>query len=262
MTAKRWLQIGLAAAAIACTGVAAHAGGYTFIAEDSLPFTWPNNTPIPVNVDMGPFAGIPNDIVKAASLVALQQWEDPNSGFIGALGPDVPVDIDTVDEMLMFVFNDDFNPAVPFPLAYVNSQVFADLGFGANVLGFAGFSFVSTTATGFGSVIGAIAAFSESFILAGSQTPLEFLGVLTHEFGHALGIAHIQLNGGLFNGYTLNVAGGAQGILASLMQFSPEVASFSGNLAYMPGNPIGCDPFAGSFAGNVALMLRGTCSFV
>ncbi|HSR68373.1 MAG TPA: pre-peptidase C-terminal domain-containing protein [Acidobacteriota bacterium] len=172
---------------------------------------WPNGgADIPYNPDQGGFATLSNAQFVQLVVDSTQAWADvPSASNTYQNNGLMPVDIDATN----FCSPPPFNPGpISFPgchlidnlffgtnvsdgfspiVADEDGSIFATLGFGPGVLGFAS----PDTRDANGTPIEAI-MFLNGGSVSGIGFPLaEFFGVTVHEFGHYSGLAHTVVNG-------------------------------------------------------------------
>ena len=187
--------------------VGANAGGPLFVwnKEQRIPYRWNVSTPVRVYTDNGPFeiippqyTPIPNEKADAAVAFSIKQWTDvETSSFQAEVAGDFASiglpDVNSAATAAQVIGAD--NGGGVHVIYDADGKVMRDfLGTPPSVLGVASPDFADET-TG---------EITESWVVLNSQARwvgddnLEhFRAVITHEFGHAINLAHSQTNGAI-----------------------------------------------------------------
>jgi len=195
---------------VALTAIAVNAGGPLIMwnAEQRIPYRWNVTTPVKIYTDIGPFEVLPpvppvgtvpvsNEMADATVAFAAQQWTDvPSSSFkaqvvgdFASIGlPDVK---DAATAALVFGSDNGGGIHVVYDADARVLQTF----FGAppSVLGIASPEWADE-ATG---------TITEGWVIINAQPRWfndnlqMYAAVFTHEFGHAINLAHSQTNGAI-----------------------------------------------------------------
>lgn len=185
--------------------VGLNAGGplYMWNAEQRIPYRWDVSSPVPVYTDIGPFEIVPppytpisNEVADGIVEFATQQWTNVETssfqaqvvGDFATIGlPDI-----TGSNAGLVIGPDNDGGGIHF-IYDADASIISDF-FGAppNVLGIASPEWADE-ATGI---------LTEGWVVLnaqqrweGDEQLLNYAGVFTHEFGHAINLAHSQTNG-------------------------------------------------------------------
>lgn len=197
------LAVALLAAAIATT---AFAGGplYTFDNANRIPYSWnmaswPNGK-VPVYTDLGTLGVLSN--ARAGQMVqfATQQWSNvPTSSFRNAVVGDFSLlglgDID--GNFIESVIGTDNGGGID--VVYDSDGSILTNFFGVDPTGVLGITNIEYVATNGPEIHEAWMVLSGPGIHANDPNGVGFQGVVTHEMGHALNLAHSQSNGAAQN---------------------------------------------------------------
>lgn len=174
----------------------ARAGGPLLVggpsAVEGVPFTWDTTTEIGYRTDRGRLGSMDNATANARVEAMFQVWEQVSTARIGVTRVGrLPVNVDTVAELNAL-------SCAANPIVYdQDSTLFAALGFGPSVVGFAGPCSVGPVG-GANRILGGWAAlngrFQDGNLANGELTPREFDAVFIHEFGPLFGLDHSQIN--------------------------------------------------------------------
>lgn len=177
---------------------ASWAGGPLAVFEPTgEPFRWDTSAPVVWNPDQGGLGLLTNAQAIGFTSALFQTWEDiPTANIEYAAGTTLPVDVDTIGELLA-VFDD---PSVT-PIVFDEDGSLFDAIFGPNsgVLGFAGPNFLGLGGGGEPTIATGLAALNGAWLdgdpANGELSPTVFGAVFFHEFGHMSGLDHSQVNG-------------------------------------------------------------------
>lgn len=189
---------------IAVIGVNAGGPLYMWKPEQRKPYRWSTNSPVKVYTDIGPFeiveppyTPIPTSVADGIVSFAAQQWTDVETssfrasvfGNFGSIG--LP-DITGANAGLVIEADNGGGLHVIYD---ADSTIMTDF-FGAppNVLGIASPEFANE-ATGI--ITEAWVVINAQQRWEGDEQLLNYAGVFTHEFGHAINLAHSQTNGAI-----------------------------------------------------------------
>ena len=207
---------GRLAAALLATGVAtaALAGGplYTFDYENRTPYawnmaSWPNGK-VPVYTDLGRLGPLSNARADELVAYAAAQWSGvPTTSFRAAVAGDFSArGLGDVDGEDVFEVLGEWNGGGIDVIYDDNGSVLEGI-FGIPATGVLGITNLDYTNVGTPEILEAWIILSGPGIRAEDPTGLGFGGVVTHEFGHAINLAHSQANGALENFSTLDASG-------------------------------------------------------
>ena len=196
--AFRRILVWLVATAAAST---VFAGGPLYIHDPAsrVPNAWPAGT-TSVYVDLGPLGVLGNDQADTMVAAAIGQWNDvPTSSFHGAIAGDLSaIGLPDIDASNVFDVLGPWNGG-GIHFVYDADGSIHELLFGfSGVLGFTLIEYVDEDSP---------AILEATVVLNGSRIPdwttveeaaAQYAGVVTHEFGHAINLAHSQTNGQLY----------------------------------------------------------------
>jgi hypothetical protein len=186
-------------ACLLLTAGASWAGGPLIVFEPTgQPFRWDvASGPVIWNPDQGGLGLLSNDEAIEFTSALFQTWEDlPTASITYAPGDQLPVDVDTVGELIAAI-----NDPTATPIVFdEDGGIFDDLfGPGSGVLGFAGPNFVGLSGGGDPIIVNGLAALNGAWLdgdpANGEFSPTTFGAVFFHEFGHLSGLDHSQVNG-------------------------------------------------------------------
>lgn len=172
----------------------ARAGGPLFIDQASMrPVAWPNGVPVPVYVDLGALGAFDKATADALVADALKQWSDVDTSAFSAhvAGDFASIGLpDITGATAASVIGVDNGGGIHVVYDHDGSVLRNYFGVDERVLGIAMPEF------GVGPVV------TEGFVLLNGAsvsmykpTSAQFSGVVAHELGHAIGLAHSQTNG-------------------------------------------------------------------
>jgi probable HAF family extracellular repeat protein len=184
---------------LALTATAAIAGGPIYIQDPAarLPYRWPAGI-TPVLVDQGVLGQLDKARADAMVSYALAQWNGvPTSSFEAAVGGDLPYDV-TADNILDWLgaWNGGGIHVVYDADGSITEFLF---GYSGAVLGVTIVEYVDEDSADIleATVVLNGAAVPGDWVSADEAAAM-YAGVVTHEIGHAINLAHSQLNGQLF----------------------------------------------------------------
>jgi len=196
-------RIGFAVLALAgaCFSSAAFAGGplYVFDPATRTPYSWPLGQAT-VYTDLGTLGPLSNSEADAMTAFSWGQWNQvPNSKFHATIGGDfASIGLPDINASNIYDVLDKWNGGGIHVVYDADGSIFESLfGFSGGVLGITVIEFVDDDSP---------AILEATVILNGSVIPdwvppeeaaADFDGVVTHEFGHAVNLAHSQTNGQL-----------------------------------------------------------------
>jgi hypothetical protein len=196
-------RIGFAVLALAgaCFSSAAFAGGplYVFDPATRTPYSWPLGQAT-VYTDLGTLGPLSNSEADAMTAFSWNQWNQvPNSKFHATLAGDfASIGLPDINAGNIYDVLDKWNGGGIHVVYDADGSIFEALfGFSGGVLGITVIEFVDDDSP---------AILEATVILNGSVIPdwvppeeaaADFDGVVTHEFGHAVNLAHSQTNGQL-----------------------------------------------------------------
>lgn len=222
---KTLQRIALAVLAIPLFLIApAHAGGPLVNCGDGVPFLWPSGGQnITWNADLGDLGDLTKAQADALVGDSFGRWQNVATATVSfSQGANLAVD---VDETNFLPFLEADAPDGLSAIIYDDTGAIFELLFGpdSGVLGFAGPEFGNT----------ATCTITEGFaFLNGPEftpTDLAFgFGVMVHEFGHFINLAHSQTNGGILLGIALAVPE-PSGPAPFATFGAPTVADFANN---------------------------------
>lgn len=199
MSALRRLTLGLVAAGLAS---AAYAGGplYTFDAHNRIPYAWdltrwPDGK-VPVYTDLGDLGPLPNARVGQMVTYATQQWSNVSTssfrnqvaGDFSALGlPDID---DTNIDSVIGTYN-----GGGIDIVYDTDGSIMTNFFGVDPTSVLGITDIDFVNTGTSEILEAFIVLSGPGVRPDDPNGVGFRGVVTHEMGHSLNLAHTQTNG-------------------------------------------------------------------
>jgi uncharacterized membrane protein len=196
------------AAALAVAGLAtvAHAGGpiYTFDYQNRIPYAWNMSSwpggQVPVYTDLGGLGPLTNERANEMVAFAANQWSTvPTSSFRCAVAGDFSaIDLGDIDDTNISSVIGSWNGG-GIDVVYDSDGSILTNFFGlppTGVLGITSIEFVGTDTPEVGE---AWMVLSGPGIHENDPTGIGFQGVVTHEMGHALNLAHSQANGAVWN---------------------------------------------------------------
>ncbi len=195
-----------AVAALASTMVLAGGPLYLFDPATKTPYAWANGY-APVYTDLGNLGQLSGDQANAMVAFSISQWNAvPTSSFNGAVVGDFASiglpDIDASNVLsVLGAWNGGGVHVIYDEDGSITEAIFGDP---YGVLGFTTIEYAAD---------GSPALLEATMILNGSRVPeapytspedaaAMFAGMMTHEFGHAINLAHTQTNGQIINYYT------------------------------------------------------------
>lgn len=195
MSSKRFGLLTLAVA-VALAPTAAFAGGplLVFDPANDVPYAYDTSAPVPVYTDLGPLGPATNATADTAVQDAIAQWSGvatatlslSNVGDVGLVGlGDIATATDAAN--VVGVFN-----GGGIHVIYDDTGAIAFDFFGAppGVLGIASPDFAT------GAVIDESWVYLNGTTVDATDTNLDdWIGVITHEFGHSINLAHTETNG-------------------------------------------------------------------
>ena len=198
-TFSKRLAVALVIAGVATT---AQAGGPLYLADPDTPYAWDVTTPVPVFTDMGdlcdsdpswPFSGcLSNEQADAAVAFSFGQWSAvPSSSFQATVAGDFEsIGLGDVTGETAGNVVGTFNGGGYHVMYDSDSSIIQDF-FGAppNVLG------ISSPEWAEGSTITESWAVINVAAVPEGDDGAQAAGVMTHEFGHGINLAHSQANG-------------------------------------------------------------------
>ena len=185
-------------AAIACTGVFAGGPLYVFDPATKTPYSWPNAY-APFYTDLGGLGQLTNAQANAMVGFSIDQWNAvPTSSFKGkVVGSFAKLGLPDIDGSNIGLVLGTYNGGGVHVVYDADGSVFTAL-FGSpyGVLGLTVIEYVSDTNS---DIVEATTILNGTFVPEPPATPEEasakFAGISTHEFGHAINLAHSQTNG-------------------------------------------------------------------
>jgi hypothetical protein len=193
-----WAAVAASIVAIACTSVFAGGPLYVFDPATKTPYSWPGGHAA-FYTDLGTLGQLSNDQANAMVTFSVEQWNAvPTSSFTGTVAgsfasiglPDI--DGSNIDQVLGA-----FNGGGIHVVYDSDGSVFTAL-FGSpyGVLGLTIIEYASDTTP---DILEATVILNGVAVPEPPTTPEEasamFAGISTHEFGHAINLAHSQTNG-------------------------------------------------------------------
>ncbi len=192
------VAVGLATAALA--------GGplNTFDAANRIPYhwdmsRWPNGQ-VPVLTDLGPLGPLTNERANEMVAFAANQWSSvPTSSFrAGIYGDFSAIGLGDVDNSNINSIIGTFNDG-GIDVVYDTDGSILQNFFGLPPTGVLGITSLDFVNTGTPEILEAWMVLSGPGIHANDPDGIGFQGVVTHEMGHALNLAHSQSNGAVQN---------------------------------------------------------------
>ena len=190
------------------TVIGVNAGGplYMWNAEQRIPYRWDVTSPVNVYTDGGPFeiipssAGtpIPNEVADGIVAFAAKQWTDVETssfqaqvvGEVGSIG--LPADI-TIDNVAQVVGVDNAGDGIH--VIYDADGRITEEFFGAPMFSVLGIASPEWADESTGTITEGWVMINAQPRWAGDDNLENYAGVFTHEFGHAINLAHSQTNG-------------------------------------------------------------------
>ncbi|MEJ2146747.1 MAG: hypothetical protein P8020_16580 [Acidobacteriota bacterium] len=188
------------------------AGGPLFVDADGVPFRW-GGEPVVVRIypDAGGLGPMDSETALAALLFAAEQWSEvpsasitlQNAGFVEAVvGPEGAGDFSAETAFDFIGINNGGVTPIIFDNEDAddngNGDLFDLLGLSGGVLGISFPEFANGT-----TITEGVALFNGAAVDPADTSGEAFRGVMTHELGHLLGLAHSVVNGqALFFGGT------------------------------------------------------------
>ncbi len=183
------------------------AGGPIHLISPGVAYVWGGSPPAaPITPDTGALGILDAATALSNLLAAAAAWEDipsssitlPNAGAENSItGPEGSGAYE-VTKIMDFIQR--CNSSLPFinPMIFENEDtdsngngdIFDALGLSSGVLGFAGPDCISAT-----TILEGSAVFNGPAVRADDPTGVNFRGVMTHELGHFLNLAHSVVNG-------------------------------------------------------------------
>jgi hypothetical protein len=196
---------------VVLSAIVANAGGPLYMWKGSIPYRWDVSTPVKIYTDNGPFeiippqyTPIPNERADEVVAFAAHQWSSvPTSSFraevVGDFASIGLPDVNSPATAAQVVGVD--NGGGIHVMYDADGKVLRDF-FGApsNVLGIASPEFADEET---GTITEGWMILNAQQRWVGDDQLLNFAGVITHEMGHAINLAHTQTNGAIlfYNDY-------------------------------------------------------------
>jgi uncharacterized membrane protein len=191
---------------VAGLATAAFAGGpvYTFDYENRIPYawnmaSWPNGQ-VPVYTDLGTLGVLSNARTNAIVTFAANQWSSvPTSSFRATVAGDFSaLGLGDIDDSFVESVIGTWNGG-GIDVIYDNDGSIMTNFFGLPPTGVLGITNIDYTEVNTPQILEAWIVLSGPGIHANDPNGIGFQGVVTHEMGHALNLAHSQANGAVWN---------------------------------------------------------------
>jgi len=185
-------------AAIACTSILAGGPLYVFDPATKTPYSWAGGQ-APFYTDLGSLGQLSNDQANAMVSFSVDQWNAvPTSSFTGAVaGSFASIGLPDIDGSNIGLVLGTFNNGGVHVVYDSDGSIFtAIFGSPYGVLGLTVIEYVSDTNS---DILEAVVILNGAYVPEPPTSPEEasamFAGISTHEFGHAINLAHSQTNG-------------------------------------------------------------------
>ena len=183
--------------ACAIAPVVAHAGGPKDIQNPATRTPFKYKAPVKVYTDLGNLGIVSNAAANAQVAAAFKQWTDvPTSSFEASVVGDVSaIGLGDITAANVGQVIGTFNAGGTHVIYDTDGSILRNVfGVPGSVLGIATPEYV---VDGTDEVVESWAIMNGRGVPAGDTTGAKFAGVMTHEFGHAIGLAHSQTNGAI-----------------------------------------------------------------
>ena len=192
----------------ACLSSAAFAGGplYVYDPATKTPYSWPLGQAA-VYTDLGKLGPLSNSEADAMTAFSWNQWNQvPTSTFHATLAGDfASIGLPDIDASNIFDVLGKWNGGGIHVVYDADGSIFESLfGFSGGVLGITIIEFVDADSP---AILEATVILNGSVIsteVPAVEAAADFDGVVTHEFGHAVNLAHSQTNGQLVLFFDVN----------------------------------------------------------